>query len=107
MTYETKYSNTFRIPCIFTFLSYFRFHLSQFYIPLFSYHFSILIYRECKYEQDEEFRQTNRALNYKRYKEEKQKRVKRLKKLEKLKEEKELKALSIIQVYYRSYVEIA
>ena len=69
--------------------------------------FFILIYRECKYEQDLEFRQTARALNYKQYKEEKQKRLKRIKKLEKLKEEKELKALSISQVYHRSYAEIA
>ena len=54
--------------------------------------------RECKYEQDLEFKQTKRQLNYRRYKEEKQKRLKTLRKLEKLKEEKELKALSIIRV---------
>ena len=61
---------------------------------------SILFFRECKYEQDLEFKQTKRQLNYRRYKEEKQKRLKTLRKLEKLKEEKELKALSISRVYY-------
>ena len=61
---------------------------------------SVFIFRECKYEQDLEFKQTKRQLNYRRYKEEKQKRLKTLRKLEKLKEEKELKALSISRVTY-------
>ena len=62
--------------------------------------FSIFVCRECKYEQDQEFKQTARQLNYRRYKEEKQKRLKILRKLEKLKEEKELKALAISRVCY-------
>ena len=43
-----------------------------------------LYFRECKYEQEQEFSTTARQLNYRRAKEEKQKKIKRLKQLQKI-----------------------
>lgn len=45
--------------------------------------------RECQYEQDLEFVNTQRQLNYRRRKEEMKKKLHRLKKLQKLREEAE------------------